>query len=84
MASYGAIEDGKYKRTGAALSVCRIDCCTFLVEIEGCLALFDPWINDPAKFAPLWGSYHKEPLVVRDLPQPDVLLISQDAQIIAI
>jgi L-ascorbate metabolism protein UlaG (beta-lactamase superfamily) len=75
----GAIHDGNYVRAGSVLSVCRIDCCTFIVEMEGCVALFDPWINDPAKFAPLWGSFHEEPLVIQTLPTPDILLISQDA-----
>ena len=75
----GSIQNGDYVRAGSALAVCRIDCCTFIVEIDGCVALFDPWINDPAKFAPLWGSIHEEFVVVRKLPTPDILLISQDA-----
>jgi len=33
----------------------------------------------PAEFALLWGSYHEEPVVVQVLPQPDILLISQNA-----
>jgi len=79
MRNGGAIIDGRYVKAASGLSVCRIDCCTFIVEIDGRVALFDPWINDPAKFAPLWGSYHEEPLVVKALPQPDILLISQNA-----
>lgn len=79
MGNGGSIQNGDYARANAALSVCRIDACTFVVEMDGRVALFDPWLYDPAKFAPLWGSYHEEPLVIRALPQPDILFISQDA-----
>jgi hypothetical protein len=66
-------------RAGAGLSVCRID-CTFVVEIDGRVALLILGSMIPAEFALLWGSYHEEPVVVQVLPQPDILLISQNAR----
>jgi len=74
-----AIRDGRYERSSSRLSVCRVDCCTFLVELDGALIVFDPWLHDPARYAPLWWSRHGEPLIIDALPIPDLLLISQDA-----
>ena len=37
-----AIRDGRYERSSSRLSVCRVDCCTFLVELDGALIVFDP------------------------------------------
>src|ERR1051326_6350441 len=76
---YLGSKDGRYVRTKSSLSVCRIDFCTFFIELEGFLAIFDPWLYDPARFAPLWSSSHGEPLIIQELPKPDVLFITQDA-----
>jgi L-ascorbate metabolism protein UlaG (beta-lactamase superfamily) len=75
---YQAVKDGIYQRSNAPLSVCRIDCCTFFVEMDGFLAIFDPWLQRSANHISFWSSYHAEPVFIEKLPKPDLLLISQD------
>ena len=77
MAQVQAIAQGRYVRQGAALSVCRVDACTFLVEMAGALAVIDPWLHDPARIWPLWTAHHLDPPPLHTLPACELLLVSQ-------
>ena len=61
----------------APLSVTRLDVCTFVVDIDGARAIFDPWLHDPARIWPWWTAHHRDAPVWTELPAVDLLLVSQ-------